>query len=80
MRVKREMILEKLQEELQTKENELNRIRIALDESNYHRKQKEDIVPTKNSLNNRVKSAPNFGGVHRKVKIKKSSIYIKYIS
>jgi hypothetical protein len=97
MRVKREMILENLQEELKIKvkhfrnienklmifkEDELNRIRIALDESNYHRKQQEEILstsridqrvysvdqsPTKKSLYNRIKSAPNFGGIQRSI-------------
>ncbi|CAF0947692.1 unnamed protein product [Rotaria sp. Silwood1] len=44
MRINREMMLEKLQEELKTKEDELNRIRTTLDEANYRRKQQEDIV------------------------------------
>jgi hypothetical protein len=96
MRTKREMILEKLQEELKTKvktkffekklilnfrffcfkEDELNRIRFALDESNYYRKQQEDIVSklqTEQQIystdNHRIKSAPHFGGIHRKVEI-----------
>ncbi|CAM4804717.1 unnamed protein product [Rotaria magnacalcarata] len=44
IRVNREMMLEKLQEELKEKENELNRIRIRLDELNYHRQQQEDMA------------------------------------
>ncbi|CAF1356233.1 unnamed protein product [Adineta ricciae] len=44
MRIQRDMIMDKLQEELKTKEDELNRIRVALDESNYHLKQQEEIV------------------------------------
>lgn len=44
MRIGRDQVLEKLQEELKTKEDELNRIRMALDESNYHRHQQEEIV------------------------------------
>ncbi|CAF0939041.1 unnamed protein product [Rotaria sordida] len=43
MRINREMMLEKLQDELKTREDELNRVRITLDEVNYHRKQ-QDIV------------------------------------
>jgi hypothetical protein len=75
------------------KEDELNRIRIALDESNYYRKQQEEILstsridqrvysvdqsPTKKSLYNRIKSAPNFGGIQRKVK-RKTLIHMKLI-
>jgi hypothetical protein len=36
-------------------------MRLALDESNYH-------PNTKKSIPDRTKSAPHFGGVHRKVK------------
>jgi hypothetical protein len=43
------------------KEDELNRMRLALNESNYH-------PTTKKSIPDRTKSAPHFGGVHRKVK------------
>jgi len=83
MRVNREMTLDRLQEQLRAKvihisqqkntiqillfcfsnkqEDELNRMRLALDESNYH-------PNTKKSIPDRTKSAPHFGGVHRKVK------------
>ncbi|CAF5224596.1 unnamed protein product, partial [Rotaria magnacalcarata] len=60
MRVKREMILDRLQEQLKTKEDELSRIRMAMDESNY------PTTTTKKSLPDRTKSAPHFGGVQRK--------------
>ncbi|CAF4540838.1 unnamed protein product, partial [Rotaria magnacalcarata] len=56
----REMILDRLQEQLKTKEDELNRIRMAMDESNY------PTTTTKKSLPDRTKSAPHFGGVQRK--------------
>lgn len=44
------------------KEDELNRIRVVLDESTYH------MSAAKKSIPDRTKSAPHFGGVHRKVK------------
>lgn len=96
MRIQRETILEKLQEDLKTKvknniffyefkfvffkEDELNRIRVALDETNYHRQQQEvlssknqkhttDIHRINHSMYDRVKSAPHVGGIYRKVKM-----------
>ncbi|CAF0800873.1 unnamed protein product [Rotaria sp. Silwood1] len=60
MRAKREMILDRLQEQLKAKEDELNRVRIASDGLNYQ------ITTTKKSLPDRTKSAPHFGSVHRK--------------
>ena len=41
-------------------------MRIALDETNYHT---TVTTTTKKSLPDRTKSAPHFGGVHRKVNI-----------
>ncbi|CAF2632483.1 unnamed protein product [Rotaria sp. Silwood2] len=80
MRINREMMLEKLQEELKAKEDELNRIRMTLDEANYHRKQQTEQQDqrhstnsyqinqstAKNALYDRIKSAPHFGGIQRK--------------
>jgi hypothetical protein len=43
-------------------------MRIALDESNYH--------TTKKSIPDRTKSAPHFGGVHRKVKLFEKLFYL----
>ncbi|CAF0855487.1 unnamed protein product [Rotaria sordida] len=61
MRTKRDMTLDRLQEQLKAKEDELNRMRMALDESSY-----QTTTTTKKSLPDRTKSAPHFDGVHRK--------------
>jgi hypothetical protein len=45
---------------LTQKEDELNRMRVALDGTNYH-------TTTKKSIPDRTKSAPHFDGISRKV-------------
>ncbi|CAF0877869.1 unnamed protein product [Adineta steineri] len=60
IRAKRDMTVDRLQEQLKVKEDELNRMRNVLDESSYH------ISTTKKSLPDRTKSAPHFNGIHKK--------------
>ena len=71
MRAKQETTFDRMQEQLRAKEDELNRMRLAMDESNDHR---NHFTTTKKSLPDRTKSAPHFGGVHRKVAISSSDI------
>ncbi|UJR25871.1 hypothetical protein I4U23_007221 [Adineta vaga] len=61
MRAKRDVTVDRLQEQLKIKEDELNRMRTVLDQSTHH-----TTLITKKSIPDRTKSAPHFNGIYKK--------------
>ncbi|CAF0773701.1 unnamed protein product [Adineta ricciae] len=61
MRAKRDVTVDRLQEQLKLKEDELNQMRTVLDQSDHHRHH-----TTTKSIPDRTKSAPHFNGLQRR--------------